>query len=288
MADAVNEAGPSLQAAMTVVQMVGAFTGQARVIYTGSSVIVGFGAGGPVARVGGLTAGVRDLSMSYRREVALAQHLAARGAPVGLPWQPAGPFKQADRVISLWHEAQTEPPADPSAAGTNLRLCHDALRDFPDLLPPLSSLFDEAQRIVDSTTVSAGDQRVFHRAISYARRVLIELDLPEQPLHGDAGMGNVLTGGVWHDWEDSCRGPLIWDLASLISSARIIGREPERADATLLAYGDAPGLQHIDAFVAIRGLHVLAWSLLASQEEGHLRPTTEARLHWLRTYPWPE
>lgn len=277
----------SVWAAIAIVEGVGIDAARARVIHDGSSVFVGFGAGGPVARVGGLTASVRDLRATYSREVALAGHLAALGAPVVHPWQPAGPFEHAGHVVSLWHEAKTGSPVAPTAAGQALRRCHAALREFTGPLPPLSSLIDEAQRILDRVAIAAQDRQILARAIPYARHVLAHHGLPEQPLHGDAGLGNVLEGGVWHDWEDSCRGPLIWDLASMVSTARITGRDPQRAEATLRAYGDAPGLEQLDAFIAIRGLYVLAWSLLGSAKEGQMRITTQARLRWLRSRPWP-
>lgn len=168
-----------------------------------------------------------------------------------------------------------------------LRSCHETLRNFDGPLPTLGSLFEEARRIVDSVALSVEDHRIFRHAMLSARELLATHDLPEQPLHGDAGLGNVLPLGVWHDWEDSCRGPVIWDLASLVSTARVIGRDRERAEATLRAYGDAPGMKQIDAFVAIRGLHVLSWSLLASKHERRTRASTQARLRWLRAHPWP-
>lgn len=96
----------------------------------------------------------------------------------------------------------------------------------------------------------------------------------------------MLSGGVWHDWEDACQGPIIWDLAALVSTARITGARAERAEATLRAYGQTPGLDSLDAFVALRGLQVAAWSLLASATARQMRSSTETRLSWLRTYPW--
>ncbi len=52
-------------------------------------------------------------------------------------------------------------------------------------------------------------------------------------------------------------------------------------------WGDAPGVDRINEFVAIRGLQVLAWSLLASVREGtHLRASTARRLEWLRSHSW--
>lgn len=83
-------------------------------------------------------------------------------------------------------------------------------------------------------------------------------------------------------------GPIIWDLAAVVSTARITGARAERAEATLRAYGDAPGIDRLDDFVALRGLQVLAWSLLASTTEGQIRTSTATRLRWFRTYPWNE
>lgn len=59
---------------MAAVRDIGVAVDQARVLYEGSSVIVGFGPQQPIARVGGLTASVRDLLGHYGREVAIACH----------------------------------------------------------------------------------------------------------------------------------------------------------------------------------------------------------------------
>ena len=48
------------------------------------------------------------------------------------------------------------------------------------------------------------------------------LDLPQQPLHGDAHKKNVLktsTGLVWTDFEDACSGPIEWDLACFVRTS---------------------------------------------------------------------
>ncbi|MGH2863297.1 MAG: phosphotransferase [Solirubrobacteraceae bacterium] len=174
------------------------------------------------------------------------------------------------------------------AAGDGLRNCHHALRSFSGELPPLAHLFDEAERIVHSVVIEDEDRLIFRRAFIHAHALLNGHGLPVQPLHGDAGLGNVLTGGVWHDWEDSSIGPIIWDLAALVSTARITGTRAQRAEATLVAYGDDPGLDYLDAFVALRGLQVLAWSLLVSTTERKMRSSTETRLRWFREYPWDD
>ena len=40
-------------------------------------------------------------------------------------------------------------------------------------------------------------------------------------LHGDAGGGNLMAtdqGWLWHDFEDTCSGPVAWDLAASTAS----------------------------------------------------------------------
>lgn len=276
-----------MQAAVAVARMARIAAGEPRVLHSGSSVIVGFDSAGLVARVGGLTQTVRDLHAHYARELQVAGWLTTVQAPVVHPWAPAGPFVHDGSVISFWRRAKTEPPAAPRAAGQALRECHLALRRFRPMLPPLRFLLNEAEVIARSVDLSSDDRVIFDHALAWAYQVIAEHGLPQQPVHGDAGMGNVLSDGVWHDWEDCCHGPVVWDLACLVSTARITGRTPDRAEATLAAYGSAPGLDRLDDFVAVRGLQVLAWSLLRSGHEPQPRPTTRRRLEWLRTHAWP-
>jgi hypothetical protein len=80
----------------------------------------------------------------------------------------------------------------------------------------------------------------------------------------------------------------VWYLACLVFTARIIGRAPDRAEAALSVYGDAPGFDQLDDFVAIRGLQVLGWSLLVSAREVQPRLTTVKRLRLLRAHRRPD
>jgi thiamine kinase-like enzyme len=68
-----------------------------------------------------------------------------------------------------------------------------------------------------------------------------------QPLHGDAHPGNLIAthdGLMWIDFEDVCRGPLEWDLASMMDPA-----------AALLHHRPDPELlQHC---MELRRLHVV-------------------------------
>ena len=201
-----------MQAAVVAARVTGIPTGEPRVLHSGWSVNFDLGRTGPVARVGGLTHEVRDLLAHYTRELQVARWLTRARAPVVHPWEPAGPFLQNGSAISFWHKSDTEPPAAPRAAGVALRQCHRALESFTDTLPPLGSLLEEAQRIASSVTLCANDRAIFDHA------------------------------GVWHYWEHCCRGPIVWDLASLVSTARITGRAPDRQKQSWPLMAMLPGL----------------------------------------------
>ncbi|HEX4625638.1 MAG TPA: phosphotransferase [Solirubrobacteraceae bacterium] len=100
---------------------------------------------------------------------------------------------------------------------------------------------------------------------------------PAKPPHGDAGLRNARSPSPWNDWEDAVVGPVEWDLACLVTSARVTGERREVAEAALAAYG-AP---LPEPFVRARGLQVVAWSGLAAAA-GDARARLPARLAWLR------
>jgi hypothetical protein len=190
------------------------------------------------------------------------------------PHDPAGPFEHQGQLVTLWEYAQGGLEQDPQAIGTSLRWCHDQLRRYPKRLPHLTTLFDEAITVLDHTGLDGSDRRLLQRGLAEATEAIKGHD--EQPIHGDAGLGNVLAGPRWNDWEDACIGPVAWDLACLVTSARITGRRRDEAEAALQAHGgDLP-----DVFVKARGLQIVAWSGFAAARG--LDTRLEQRLAWLR------
>ena len=205
---------------------------------------------GLVARASGLVAEVRDVRAHFEREVAVARHL--RGCPIVNPYEPAGPHERGGRVITLWEEAPPGRPDDGAAVGRALRACHERLASFAGDLPPLGALLDEAAALSPELAPRIA-------------RCAEALDaLPAQPLHGDAGVGNVLAGPLWNDWEDCCRGPVIWDVASLVARPRVMDTDVELAEAALAAYGSGvPGYELLDVAIEARVLQGTAWSALS-------------------------
>ena len=246
-----------------------------------SNVVALLAPGGPVARIGGLTAEVRDVREHFARELKLARHLRDAGAPATRPFEPAGPHERDGFVVTLWEEVGPGPPADGARAGVALRTCHEALRTLdPAGLPPVAALLGEARALVDRAGRARADRLLLRGHLMRATAEVLAAGLPSQPLHGDAGPGNVLPGGLWNDWEDCCAGPVVWDLASLVSSPRVLGVERERAEAALAAYGSFDG--DLDVFVHARASQVTAWAAFAVSRGASMPARLEARLSWLR------
>ena len=78
-------------------------------------------------------------------------------------------------------------------------------------------------------------------------------------LHGDPHPGNLLAtpaGWLWGDLEDSCTGPVEWDLACLRSTTRIDGR------AAVDAFPGAPDDDELRPWLHLRALHAAVWAVV--------------------------
>lgn len=244
-----------------------------------SNVIVRLAPEGPVARVAGLTSQARSAAEWFAREVEVARVLHLAGAPVVAPFEPAGPFTHDGHAVSFWALAEGALESDGAAAGRALAICHAVLRDASPIdLPPLAGLLTEADAISQRCGLSAADERLVRGALERSAAAIARAALSEQPLHGDAGLGNVLAGPRWTDWEDACRGPVAWDLACLVATARATGLHTGRAEAALAAHGGPLP----EAFVVARAAQTAAWSAFTLAEAGRDAGRLALRLAWLR------
>jgi hypothetical protein len=147
-------------------------------------------------------------------------------------------------------------PLDACEAGRRLRVRHEALLDFSGSLPSMA-LLTEAEAIVgrlaSDGVLPPDDVSVLRRRGERARARVKQFDLPMRPVHGDAGVGNVLTaarGVWWNHWVDTFLGPRAWDLTCLQASAPPFGSR----DLCLIAraragYGDEVTLSAVEAFI---------------------------------------
>ena len=136
-------------------------------------------------------------------------------------------------------------PARPRWAA--LAALHGALDGYPARLPWLSPALDqvteglaalEAGHVLGPARLAA--LRIRHAEI---RAGLDRMDGPPVVLHGDAHGGNLLAGPdgwLWIDLEETCHGPLAWDLA-VLASAPAQRRRRARSRWTLTPRQRPPG-----------------------------------------------
>jgi Phosphotransferase enzyme family len=212
------------------------------------------------------------------RELRVAVHAAARGAPVIEPTDlvDPGPHEHDGRTIVFWRFVEQRGDLDPAAAGRGLLWLHDALADFDGELPRAGRRADFGGMLADS-------------APSRDIELLLELSSRELPtgqaLHGDAHLYNCMPGvggPVWHDLETSCRGPREYDLAALVHSERIHG-DDSAGSAALAAYGEHdPEL--LEAAFLVYAVWIAASWLVASRRRPELADGLERQLAYLRRH----
>jgi hypothetical protein len=202
-----------------------------------------------VARVAVLTPLLRrPIEAWLARELAVAGALDSLGVPVVRPVDPR--VHAVDGLwLSLWELAQHEPGAVPTPAVTAALLAdlHQAMREIPlDLIDQRIPALDD----IEASGVATADVDALAAALP---------ERPHQVLHGDAHPGNMLhtsRGWVWHDFEETCIGPVEWDLATLSQTRRLDGRD------ALRRYPDAPPYDDLLPWVELRRRQVPMWSEL--------------------------
>jgi Ser/Thr protein kinase RdoA (MazF antagonist) len=246
------------------------------VLADGANVIVHLPPAPVVAKVAASTPAVRPNPGAWlQRELDLAAFLAAGGLPVIAPADglPAVVCRRDDQVMSFWaytpRSADQRP--DEGTIGSMLRDLHTALRGYPGsswpVLAPLGDIPAFLAR--PRTLLTAADTAVLAGAY---RRLSGELGAawrPGQVLHGDAGAANLMHAGgrwVWHDFEDTCAGPVAWDLAATTASPRL------DAARILAAYGDETDEAQLRACEGLRRLHLTVWYALYAERLPGCRP----------------
>lgn len=261
------------------------------VLHEGVNVLVHLRPAPVVARVATLTAAVRagGAERWLAREVAVATHAAARGAPVAAPSTllPPGPHVEDGLALTFWALVPHDPDRAPGdrELGASLRRVHEALAGHDGELPASGGLLDEAHAILADVAVDGAltqdDAGVLARA--WQRLASLGEAGPAQALHGDAYLRNVLAtaaGPVWIDLEDTCRGPREWDLACLLTPRAVRGAGPER-DAVLAGYGLAVDADAMERLMEARAYQVVAWTLLAERARRSEPGRAQPWIRWL-------
>ena len=267
----------AVQAAVTVAARFGLAAEEPAVLADGANIVVYLRPAPVVAKVAASTTAVRpDVADWLQRELDVSAFLAAEGAPVvpPSPEMPATTHRDDGHVMSFWRYL---PPADPARAarpdeetiGSMLRDLHAALRRYPRTQAYLTPLRDIPAFLARPQTQVHQRERAA-LAAAY-QRLTGELDpaAMRQALHGDAGGGNLMAtdqGWLWHDFEDTCSGPVAWDLAASTASQFQDGQR------VLAAYREPIDPSQLAVCEQLRRLHLTVWYNLYAERLPELGP----------------
>jgi hypothetical protein len=175
---------------------------------------------------------------ALERELRIGVHVAAKGAKIAPPADPdvAGPHRIGDAVLTFWRYQQPQPPPSNQAdLGRVVRSFHSALAELAVALPRLADKIDHAAELFGdrgrTPWLTDRDRRLAAQAEPRIHELLDRLN-PNTALHGAPHDGNVIwtiRGPLLIDFEESCTGPLEWDLAYLPDESR--GAFPDRDNA---------------------------------------------------------
>jgi Ser/Thr protein kinase RdoA (MazF antagonist) len=267
----------AVHAAVTVAARFGLVTEEPVVLADGANIVVHLRPAPVVAKVAASTPAVRADNQDWlQRELDVSAFLAAEGAPVvpPSPEMPATTHRDDGQVMSFWRYL---PPADPrdrlrpdeETIGSMLRDLHAALRRYPRAQTYLAPLQDiPAYLARPQTHINKNEKAALTAAY---QRLTAELDTaaPRQVLHGDAGAGNLMAtdqGWFWHDFEDTCSGPVAWDLAASTGSQFQDGKR------VLAAYREPIDIKQLAVCEQLRRLHLTVWYNLYAERLPELGP----------------
>jgi hypothetical protein len=165
------------EAALEVARRLGIHAKQAGVLKDWNNTIIRLAPAGIVAKVG--TSHFRDARLeSLDREVAVAAHLAERGAPVVPPTRvvPPGPHCWRELKVTLWQYLEPLPGAAPTATtmAAAIKRVHEALGDFEGALPEFTLELDDASRLLKpdrSPALAPADRRFLLGQLSLRCRI---------------------------------------------------------------------------------------------------------------------
>ena len=266
----------SVRAAVTVAARFGLATEEPVVLADGANIVVHLRPAPVVAKVAASTPAVRrDNQHWLQRELDVSAFLTAEGAPVvpPSPELPATTHHDDGHVMSFWRYL---PPADPrrrpdeETIGSMLRDLHAVLRRYPIATIPVLAPLQDIPAYLARPQTQVTQERKAALAAAY-QRLTAELDpaAPQQALHGDAGGGNLMAtdrGWVWHDFEDTCSGPVAWDLAASTSS------QYQDGPRVLAAYGEPVDPKQLTVCEQLRRLHLTVWYNLYAERLPELAP----------------
>ena len=275
MTPAISDA--AVRAAVTVAARFTINSTEPVVLADGANIVVHLRPAPVVAKVAASTPEVRPRVQDWlQRELDVSAFLAAEGAPVvpPSPELPATTHHGEGHVMSFWRYL---PPADPTrplrpdeeTIGSMLRDLHTVLRRYPQALPELAPLQDIPAFLARPQTRIDEESKAALAAAYQRLTAQLTHTNDRQALHGDAGAGNLMAteqGWLWHDFEDTCSGPIAWDVAASTSSRYQDGPR------VLAAYRAPVDPEELAVCEQLRWLHLTVWYNLYAERLPELGP----------------
>jgi Ser/Thr protein kinase RdoA (MazF antagonist) len=261
-------------AAVAVAARLGVTCTEPVILADGANVIVHLCPSPVVAKVAATTPEVRaDVAVWLQRELDVVLFLSGAGIPVMTPSPEVPPtaHRGDGHVMTFWTYLKASGPAlaDEASMGSMLRDLHAALRSYPGSMPVLSPLGDIPAFLArPRTALSDADASGIAGAYTRLTAELAQTSYSAQVLHGDAGRGNLMPadgGWVWHDFEDTCAGPVAWDLAASTASPRLDGAR------VLAAYRDEVDPAQLRICEQLRLLNLTVWYCLYAERQPECR-----------------
>jgi aminoglycoside phosphotransferase (APT) family kinase protein len=179
-------------------------------------------------------------------ELEVTAFLAGQGAPVVAPSSelPPGPHTSGGFSMSFWTYLEPDPDRTVTTADCAAMLVdlHTVLRSYPGELPSLCATdIPRGMQLLDQAgdVLSTAEVDLLRASAEELAPFLADPGGRSQPLHGDAHPGNLIAtrdGLVWIDFEDVSRGPIEWDLASMMDAG--VTTTHHQPDPDLLARCD--------------------------------------------------
>ena len=225
----------------------------------------------------------------FEQEVRVSHELASAGAPVQSPLHGLSSCRLVDDLpITLWQRIEGV------AAGSPETLLVDSLAEIHRLgrrieldQPWFATITVEIPgtlaMLTDRGVLSGTDTEALRDYLDRSLDVIAAANLPNGLVHGDAQRKNSLHtahGTIWIDLEETCIGPLAWDLACLtmnpmFDSERVLDRY------ALVTGSDRVSNHHLQALRQLREIEGLVW-MLAIQDEREPEFRQEAAIQFAR------
>lgn len=221
------------------------------------------------------------------RELELTAFLAQAGAQVAGPARSVdpGPYERDGFLVTLWEyiDHDRERPLDTRRAGEALREIHELLSDRDARGLEHFARLEEIDTLVATLELSQDERDLFEQGLAAARSTVENLDVAQQPVHGDAHRWNLLhtpAGPLWSDFENVCLGPRELDIACNEIRARAHGRQQED-DELLAGYGEFDE-ELVSRLIPVHALFLAAWTFALTERTPSYRPHAVERLGWVR------